>query len=85
MVKYSNTVAGGFGATTGMMHLIDVEGTFETAETVTGNASTTTATVSSITYGDLKKYSGDVIYVENRPAIARSSDQIEDIKLVVKF
>ena len=67
------------------MHLIDVEGTFETAETVTGNASTTTATVSSITYGDLKKYSGDVIYVENRPAIARSSDQIEDIKLVVKF
>ena len=85
MVKYSNTVAGGFGATTGMMHLIDVEGTFETAETVTGNASTTTATVSSITYGDLKKYSGDLIYVENRPAIARSSDQIEDIKLVVKF
>lgn len=85
VVKYSNTVAGGFGATTGMLHLIDVDGTFQAAETITGNGSSTTATVGSLTYSDLKHYTGDVIYLENRPAIARSSDQIEDIKLVVKF
>ncbi len=85
VVKYSNTVAGGFGATTGMLHVIDIDGTFESAETITGNGSSTTATVGSITYSDLKHYTGDIIYLENRPAIARSSDQIEDIKLVVKF
>ena len=52
---------------------------------LSGNSSSTSATVTSITYGDLKKYSGDVIYIENRPSISRSSDQIEDIKLVIKF
>ena len=30
-------------------------------------------------------YSGDVIYVENRRAISRASDQTEDIKVVVEF
>ena len=84
-VKFANTVAAGYGATTGVLHLIDVEGTFAAAETITGNSSSTSATVTSITYGDLKKYSGDVIYIENRPSISRSSDQIEDIKLVIKF
>jgi hypothetical protein len=85
VVKYANSVASGYGATTGVLHLIDIEGTFTTSETITGNSSSTSATVGTITYGDLKKYSGDVIYIENRPAISRSSDQIEDIKLVVKF
>ena len=34
---------------------------------------------------EVKKNSGTVIYVENRKAINRSSDQIEDIKLVIEF
>lgn len=34
---------------------------------------------------EIKKNSGTVIYVENRKAVNRSNDQIEDIKLVVEF
>lgn len=34
---------------------------------------------------EIKKYSGSIIYYENRKPIVRSSDQIEDIKLVVEF
>lgn len=34
---------------------------------------------------ELKKNSGNIIYVENRKAVNRSTDQIEDIKLVIEF
>ena len=34
---------------------------------------------------EVKKNSGTVIYTENRKAVNRSNDQIEDIKLVVEF
>ena len=34
---------------------------------------------------EVKKNSGNVIYVENRKAVNRSNDQVEDIKLVVEF
>ena len=34
---------------------------------------------------EVKKNSGNIIYVENRKAINRSNDQVEDIKLVVEF
>lgn len=34
---------------------------------------------------EIKRYSGKVLYVENRKPIIRSNDQIEDIKLVIEF
>jgi len=34
---------------------------------------------------EVKKYSGDIIYSENRKLISRAPDQIEDIKLVIEF
>lgn len=34
---------------------------------------------------EIKKNSGNIIYVENRKAVNRSNDQVEDIKLVVEF
>jgi hypothetical protein len=34
---------------------------------------------------EIKKYTGDIIYVENRRTVSRSIDQIEDVKLVVEF
>lgn len=41
--------------------------------------------ISAINNPGLRPYSGDIIYLENRLAINRSSDQIEDIKLIVEF
>ena len=34
---------------------------------------------------ELDRDSGEIIYVENRRAISRASDQTEDIKVVVEF
>ena len=34
---------------------------------------------------EVKKYSGNIIYVDNRPAIKRSSSQKEDIKIILQF
>jgi hypothetical protein len=34
---------------------------------------------------DVKKYSGDIIYIDNRPSITRSINQREDIKVVLQF
>lgn len=42
-------------------------------------------TISSIETPGLRPYSGDIIYIENRVAVPRSNDQIEDVKLIVEF
>ena len=34
---------------------------------------------------EVKKYSGDIIYVDNRPSILRSTNQKEDIKVILQF
>jgi hypothetical protein len=34
---------------------------------------------------EVKKYSGDIIYVDNRPSITRSINQKEDIKVILQF
>ena len=34
---------------------------------------------------DIKKYSGDIIYVDNRAPISRSSSQKEEVKIVIEF
>jgi len=41
--------------------------------------------VSGISNPEVKKYSGNVIYVDNRPAITRSQNQKEDIKVILQF
>ncbi len=34
---------------------------------------------------EVKKYSGNILYVDNRPSITRSSTQKEDIKIILQF
>lgn len=34
---------------------------------------------------EVKKYSGNIIYIDNRPAITRSNNQKEDIKVILQF
>ena len=34
---------------------------------------------------EVRKYSGNIIYVDNRPSITRSSNQKEDIKIILQF
>lgn len=34
---------------------------------------------------EIKKYSGNIVYVDNRPSITRSTNQKEDIKVILQF
>jgi hypothetical protein len=64
---------------------------------ITGNVETTYSTggsvlpllgltfVAGLASPEVAKYTGDIVYVENRRLITRAPDQIEDIKLVIEF
>jgi len=38
-----------------------------------------------ISLPEVRKYSGNIIYIDNRPSITRSSNQKEDIKVILQF
>ena len=65
--------------------------TFPTSDDVTySNSAAPTASTSGITLNgaggtDYNKQSGEILFIENRDAIQRSSTQIEDIKLILEF
>lgn len=82
VVLWANTNSTG---TKGYIKITDIDGTFANLELITGNTSSVTANVNGITSGELQLYSGDVLYIENRKASARSVDQIEDVKLTMRF
>jgi hypothetical protein len=67
------------------LYLINTIGSPRASQSLIGLESFASRVVSSIDYGDLKKYSGKILYVDNIEPIQRSLDQIEDIKIVVKF
>ena len=73
----TNTIRYHQDATTGF-------GTFQSSETIS-NAGSVSATISSLGNPEVEKFSGEVIYIENRSAVARANSQIEDIKLVLEF
>ncbi len=55
-------------------------------ETLTGGSSGATATYTdaSVDNPDLEPGSGDMMYVENRVAITRATDQTEDFKIIIE-
>lgn len=58
---------------------------FAVGELITGATSGKTATITAVDRPAIRENTGDVIYIENREPISRSSSQTEDFKLVVKF
>jgi hypothetical protein len=57
---------------------------FANGASVTGTGGGS-ATIASITNPGFDPYSGEILYVENRVPIARATDQIEDVKLIIQF
>ena len=41
--------------------------------------------VSGLADPEVEKYSGNIIYVDNRPSVTRSSSQKEDVKIILQF
>ena len=63
-----------------------IAGYFTNTEVIAGASASATANGSgAVTGGDLQRFSGDVLYVENRSPVTRASDQIEDVKLIIEF
>ena len=56
-----------------------------TITSATNTAHGSLNTSSAITAEEVQRHSGDIIYLENRVAVSRASDQIEDIKLIVEM
>ena len=63
-----------------------IAGYFTNTEVIAGASASATANGSgAVTGGDLTRFSGDILYVENRSPVTRASDQIEDVKLIIEF
>ena len=58
---------------------------FANGASIVGATSGTSRTITAISTATLDPYSGDILYVENRVPIARATDQIEDVKLIIQF
>ena len=73
----SDTVSGGTSLSTATVN--------STYNTPGGQTDGGVIFASGLANPEIEGNSGDIIYIENRRAISRASDQIEDIKLVVEF
>lgn len=56
-----------------------------TTQSLIGATSTTGRFVSNVKENELKRYSGQILYVNNLKPIVRASDQAEDYRIVLKF
>jgi hypothetical protein len=87
LVYFANTNS---ARTQGVLKLIKTTtngtgGSFRAGEIVQGATSSRTANVQSVTPGAMKKYSGLVIYTENRAPVTRALEQTEDVKVIINF
>ncbi len=87
LVYFANTNA---ARTNGTLKVVRVTtngtgGGFNVGERVTGSESGRTANVVSITSGALKRFTGYLIYMENREPVLRDPAQSEDYKLTITY
>jgi len=61
-----------------------IAGSFLANETITA-PSGAQANTQTVVGGDFEKFSGDILYIENRSPVTRADDQIEDVKLIIEF
>ena len=83
----ADIATGGSVSITGGSIPLDINTTFDGLSTSINNKTyylgqTFTSGVSN---PEVKKYSGNILYVDHRPAITRSSNQKEDIKVILQF
>ena len=83
----SPVTGGALTITVGTKSGLNIAATFSGLSTVINNRTyylgqTFTKGVSS---PEVKQFSGEIIYTDNRPAITRSSNQKEDIKIILQF
>lgn len=74
-----------WNSTNGQAIISNIEGTPTAALALVGATSATSRTVSSIRDGIMTPKTGRILFVDNIVPITRSSDQIEDFRIVLKY
>jgi hypothetical protein len=82
VVKFANTNA---SSTTGVLHIVNSNTAFNPLEIITAGTSGITAFIESIQPGDLKKFSGDILYSQSIQPITRDPTQSEDFHFIITF
>jgi hypothetical protein len=83
----SNVSTGGTTTIVGTLNSLNIDTTFTGISTVINNRTyyLGQSFESGVSNPEVKKYSGNIIYVDNRPSITRSPNQKEDIKVILQF
>jgi len=83
----TNVSTGGTTVVIGTNNSLSIDTNFTGISTVINNRTyyLGQSFTNGISNPEVKKYSGNVIYVDNRPSITRSSNQKEDIKVILQF
>jgi hypothetical protein len=74
-----------FNPVTNILQLINTSGTYTTSAQLYSGTSGTTRTLLNISLPDFYKFSGYITYLENRSAVTRSIDGIEQFKFVLGY
>lgn len=74
-----------WNANTGIIRTTQYVGQANTTESLYGLITTTNKIVGSISYPELEPNSGQVLYVDNILPITKDPEQIDDLKIVIKF
>jgi hypothetical protein len=88
LTEFTNApLSGGSLFVTGGTSILSIDNTFSGISTVINNRTYYLGQSFSggLSSPEVKKYSGNIIYVDNRPAITRSANQKEDIKVILQF
>ena len=83
-VIFTGTVLS-FNTSTNVIKLINTSGTVTTSASIQGQTSGTTRTLLASTTPKFMKFSGYIAYIQNRSAVQRSSDGIEQFKFVLGY
>ena len=87
-VEFSSSIStGGSLIITGGSASLSIDTTFTGISTVINNRTyyLGQSFTSGLANPEVKKHSGNIIYVDNRPSITRSPNQKEDIKVILQF
>jgi hypothetical protein len=83
-VIFTGTVLS-FNTSTNVIKLINTSGTITTSASIQGQTSGTTRTLLASTSPKFMKFSGYISYIQNRSAVQRSADGIEQFKFVLGY
>lgn len=87
--SYNNSAFSGrvvaWNPDTSKLLIINSKGTPVISQSIVGITSFTTRVVTNYNNGNIKKYSGKLLYVDNIQSIMRSEDQIENFQIILKY